>query len=307
MRCNSESLCADDTKLKALNLVPSCQLVLTYDYGSTSTYTITFVGRENLTGGEDVQTSQYPRNQPRSALPASYLKYEPAAVITISGGDDVPLNLDTSFPSLQSWIFDSEASCAVNLFQPGSKRNFGFLDRSGSMMYLPVKPADLTNWLAYFDQGSKVVPKGLEEGGDGYPHYTWHSVVIIPREKMTSQLEKKYGTQEAGFTDCVLASDVRPDLLTGAFPKIAALAGLRKDKKVPRGWISFHKRGNSFGLSVCTGNSAVPKSNAPKGTAFDGDKQHDTVNKPLFKVSKGVEIRGLQDLFCIVEGLLRTL
>lgn len=92
------------------------------------------------------------------------------------------------------------------------------------------------------------------------------------------------------------------------FPKIAALAGLRKDKHVPKGWISFTKRGKSCSLAICKGNAREAKrSKPPKGLAFEGEDQHGPVEKPLFEISRGVDIRGLQDLFCVAEGLLRTL
>ena len=43
-------------------------------------------------------------------------------------------------------------------------------------------------------------------GGDGYPHYSWHSIVAIPRSKLTPALAKKYTAEtEAGFCNCAIA------------------------------------------------------------------------------------------------------
>ena len=41
----------------------------------------------------------------------------------------------------------------VNLFQAGRKKNFGFMDNRLTMLYLPVKPDDLVNWLNCFNVG----------------------------------------------------------------------------------------------------------------------------------------------------------
>lgn len=86
-----------------------------------------------------------------------------------------------------------------------------------------------------------------------------------------------------GFTDCLHVPEGNEVFLGQAFPKVAALAGLKKGKKVPKGWISSNrKRGDEFGLSICTGTFVVHKSNAPKSTAHDGHLQHDPYSEPLF-------------------------
>ena len=271
---------ADRTTLEELDLYIGSVLELKYDYGSTSNYVISCLGKEELQDGED---ALYPRCQSVS-LPAGYTKYVPASS---------DLNLDTLFPNLQDWIFNSRVA-AINLFQPGRKKNYGFFELRGyvlEMIYLPVKPANLTDWISYFDQGTEERP-----GTD----YNWNSIVLLPMSKSTAAIEKKYGRPR-------LHDALVPDTLTGAFPKIAALAGLKKDAKVPKGWITFVKKGDKVTVTICSGNSLTHKSNAPKGTAFDGDKQHDPEGDPLIVASDNVEIKGLQDLFCVVEGLLRTL
>lgn len=270
---------ADRTTLEELNLCIGCELGLEYDYGSTTNYEICCLGKEELQDGEE---ALYPRRQPIS-LPTGYTKYVPASS---------DLNLDTLFPNLQDWIFNARVA-TINLFQPGRKKNFGFFELRGyvlEMMYLPVKPSNLTNWISYFDQGAEEKPDA---------DYNWNSIVLLPMSKSTAAIEKKYGRPTLNDASV-------PDTLTGAFPKIAALAGLKKDANVPKGWITFVKKGDKVTVTICSGNSLTHKSNAPKGTAFDGDKQHDPEGNPLI-VASDVEIKGLQDLFCVVEGLLRTL
>ena len=121
----------------------------------------------------------------------------------------------------------------------------------------------------------------------------------------------KYKSEEQrGFCDAPIVEDYVGTLnLEKTFPKIAALAGFKKDKKVPKGWITFTRRSNQCSLTICTGNAREFKSNAPKGTAYDGRNQHEPVDEPLFRIPSTEldNISGLQDLFCVVEGLLRTL
>ena len=138
--------------------------------------------------------------------------------------------------------------------------------------------------------------------------YNWHSVVPLPKSKITQQLTKKHKREEErGFIDVPIVEDhyhymesPTNDLETMS-PKVAALAGLRKDKHVPKGWITFTKIGNRCSLAIFKGNACnTPKSNAPKGLAFEGENQHDPVEEPLFQVSGGGKIKGLHDLFCVV-------
>jgi len=273
---------ADRTTLGELNLRIGSKLDLEYDYGSTSNYEISCLGKEEWQHGEE---ALYPRRQP-TPLPVGYTKYVPASS---------DLNLDNLFPNLQDWIFNSRVA-TINLFQPGRKKNYGFFELRGNvleMIYLPVKPANLTNWISYFDQGA-------EERPDEYD--SWNSTVLLPMSKSTVSLEKRY------YGSPLIHDALVPDTVTGAFPKIAALAGLKKDANVPKGWITFVKKGDKVTVSICSGNSLTHKrNNAPKGTAFDGEHQHDPEGNPLIVASDNVEIKGLQDLFCVVEGLLRTL
>lgn len=282
-------------------------LRLTYDYGTTSFYTLTFVGRRSLSSDEC--RGMFPRNDADTSMPAGYTKYVPSSI-----NGNVPFSLDATFAPLQQWIFDRTGTVVVNLFQAGKKKNHGFMeDGHGGMMYMPAKPSDLTSYVKCFNDGAGKKPKGLEPGGAGYRHYNWHSVVIVPRSKLTDALRRKYveNNPEPGFVDVVVPADAFRTAGTGHdldtyYPKMAALAGYRKDRRVPKGWVTFTKRGDKCNLVICKGNTQVHYSNAPKGTAYDGNRQHAPVEDPIIEVSD-VDVRGLNDLFGVVEGLLRSL
>lgn len=186
---------ANKTRLEELRLDRGSTLKLTYEYGSTSTYQITLVEILDLTNGDDV--TSFPRNQPKSdGIPASYVKYQPSTYISS--------NLDIQFFYLNDWIFHNATSVSVNLFQAGRKKNYGFMDNKFTMIYLPTKPDSLADWLECFNRGASVKPAGLE--AEGYTHYTWQSVVALPRSKLTPQLWNKYKSNERpGFCDAPIA------------------------------------------------------------------------------------------------------
>lgn len=293
---DQEALRANQTRLDSLPLYEGCKLHLTYDMGTTSFYTISYMGQRPLTSEEN--RGMFPRNKVSNAMPPTYVRYVPP---TLNGNE--PLNLDTTFPDLQRYIFNGNTT--VNLFQAGKKKNYGFIQKDSGvlgMLYLPVKADDLANYINYFNDGARVPAAGM---------YGWHSVVMLPRSKLTNALEKKYCADvEPGFCDALIGADmfrtVGSNDLNAYFPKIAALAGYRRDSRVPKGWVTFTKRGNTCNLVICSGDSVNHKSNAPKGTAYDGMDQHKPVEEPLIQVS-GVNVGGLNDLFCVVEGLLMTL
>lgn len=306
--CRSDLRANRTTLDELVGLSSSSSLEFEYDYGVGIRHKIHFLNEEELVVGGEGRTreealSLYPRRKP-TQLPGGYARYEPPAD---ANNNNVVVDLDELFPELRTWIFDSH-SVTLHFFQPGRKQNnCGFFDSSGNkMMFLPVKPDNLTNYLGYFNRGASCVSKGMEEGGDGYMHYTWHSVVVLPASKMTAALSNKYESHtEEGFTDCVRARDAPSDTLGRIFPKISALAGWKKDAYVPKGWMTFVKKGDACSITICTGKTINHKNNAPKGTAYDGYKQHDPEADPLIDVG-GIEIKGLQDLFCVVEGLLRA-
>ena len=47
-------------------------------------------------------------------------------------------------------------------------------------------------------------------------------------------------------------------------------------------------------------------SKALKALASEGENQHGSVEELLFRITEGVEITDVHDLFCVVEGLLQT-
>lgn len=261
---------------------------------------------------DDVASFPTRNQQPTPGFPASYQKYQPQT--------DCRHNLlDVQYFYLNDFIFHNttNSSVSVNLFQAGRKKNYGYIDNQFTTLYLPAKPDDLSNWLELFNRGASIKPAGVEE--EGWNHYSWQSIVVLPRSKMTQQLQNKYRCNEKrGFTDAPIIEDIsyyycgtttQVGDLDKMFPKIAALAGLKKDKYVPKGWISFTKCGGQCSLSICRGNAKEPKkSKSPKGLAFEGENQHTPVEPPMFQISGGLDdIRGLHDLFCVVEGLLKTL
>jgi hypothetical protein len=146
---------ANRTRLDSLELYENDVLRLTYDYGTTSYYTMKFLGQRPLTDEEN--QGMFPRNNVSDSTPPGYSKYVPSSINGIE-----PCNLDTTFPDLQQWIFNGSGSVVVNLFQPGMKKNYGFLDNgNGGMMFLPVKPDHLSNYMKYFNDGAMLKPKGV--------------------------------------------------------------------------------------------------------------------------------------------------
>ena len=116
----------------------------------------------------------------------------------------------------------------------------------------------------------------------------------------------KYGQDlETGFCECKIATannSTEPSL-NATFPKVAALAGYVKDKKVPKGWITY-KNGI---LQVCSGSPKAVNCNAPPGTAFHGEGQHEPDSSEAILFQQKIKLESLHQLFCAVEGLLRTL
>ena len=64
--------------------------------------------------------------------------------------------------------------------------------------------------------------------------------------------------------------------LNKIFPKLAALAGFVKDKKVPEGWLTF-KDGT---LRICTGKSESPKSKSKSRTRRTGRPSEGKTRRP---------------------------
>ena len=137
------------------------------------------------------------------------------------------------------------------------------------------------------------------------PWSSWFSPVIIPEAKLTDRLREKWGDKcKRGFYE---ANTIHPRkgllLLNNAFPKLAALAGYKKDSKISRGWLTY--KDNI--LRICPGRAMVRKCRAPPGTAFHGLDQHDPAGPEDLLFENEGRINSLHELFCAAEELLHTL
>ena len=285
---------ASITKLGELGLKSGMTLQLKYDYGSTTYYDITFNGEHELDESRDGDANSFPREKSLKK-PAEVIEYQT---------DQVDLN--AMFSSFNSF-YKNAAMPNINLFQPGRKKNYGFVSRGNEgckhMIYLPAKPdADLSNYLHTIDYACRFKHSTMNSCGAEFPMNSWYSMIVFPNEYNKSY--GKYGEHlEPGFCDMKKAPMNPHPGLNSVFPKIAALAGYKKDKKVPKGWLSYKDKT----LLICCGSAKSADFRAPPGTAFQGEGQHDpeTSEAVLFQTKENVQ--SIHQLFCVAEGLLRTL
>jgi hypothetical protein len=126
------------------------------------------------------------------------------------------------------------------------------------MIHLPVKAGkDLADYLHCLDHAVRFkYPKDAEHG---CPLYNWHGVVIIPDEKRwdAKLLTKFRQTGNISQTKIAPPSRGAPDATTlnDKFPKLAALAGYRKDKNIKKGWICYE----NHTVCICTGSARTVK------------------------------------------------
>lgn len=283
--CTSE-LRANQVALADLPLVPKVtKMMLHYDYGEDWEYTISFEDASVDPSVDD--ESLFPRRKP-AAVPDGLVPY-----VT----DKVDLN--ALFPTLNKWAFHHESRRLVelNLFQPGRKQNFGFVekrDRTLHMIFLPCRAGtDLSVYLHCFDYASQF--KSTTNN--------WYSMVVFPEEHPAKLADRYSRELEPGLVAMRVAS-YPPTVpwINSFFPKLAALAGYQKDKNVPRGWLTYKNKI----LRICSGAAASHTSNAPKGTAFDGKDHFEPADESAILFKMDVEIESLHDLFCLAEGLLMT-
>ena len=295
VECVSE-LRARAARLRDLALAVGAKLRLKYDYGSTSVYDITLVETSTLADGEN--PADFPRKL-EAAAPPGYRKYAPPA--------DLGVDLDATFARLNAWAFVEGTGVALNLFQPPRKHNHGYIERGNMgvshMVLMPAAPPkDLAAYLHCLDEG---VGRGSPRMHGSCPEYSWYSMVVLPAGSADEKARKKWGrTTEVGFCEVEVVRE-RASLaaLNAAFPKLAALAGFAKDKKVPKGWLTL----KDGALRICRGKSKSPASNAPKGTAFLGSEQHEPEDETCVLFTMDADAASLHDLFCVAEGLLRCL
>ena len=148
-----------------------------------------------------------------------------------------------------------------------------------------------------------------------FPKWDWHSVVILPRRNLTLADLSKYHTTTPGLDIVFELDDFEDDedYVAKIFPKVTALAGLKKDKRVKKGWFTYFITGGSGAqdkgtLRICTGRSKTYPSiwGGNHGTADNGRDMHEPIDTPIFQV-ENITITSLHELFCTVEGLLMTL
>jgi len=285
----------ETTMISALPLVAAGTLLkLTYDYGSTSYFSITFTGSEKESN--NMNREDFPRRKPATT----------SVVTVLSPGG---INLDETFPTFSEWAFGRKArGVHLNLFKAGRKRNnFGLQERGTAgvrhMIYFPESFDTLQEYLYSLDYASRLKYQNCADG----PSYTWFSVVALSANPQPKMIEKYYhGCNRArGFIECLVVPH-NPNLfdLTTIYPKVFALfSGTKKRTNIPRGWITY--RNNR--MTICSGSVQTIKSNAPKGTAWDGFNQHRPENDGCILHEVDIEIRSLQQLFGTAEGLLSTL
>ncbi|KAG7374810.1 hypothetical protein IV203_013905 [Nitzschia inconspicua] len=280
---------ASNAKLGDLSLKPMMALHLHYDFGRNLRLPLNVESIDDAqalldeTETSALSISDFPRVIPMPPPPP----------ITFSTDK---IDLSKSFSNLDRIL--KRKNVNFNLFQVGKKRIHGFIKKDPTfgalkLVLLPDKPVCLFHLLKCMDFGV-----GIKSSGG----YNWHSVVILPSNKLVG----KYGKEaEPGFCDCnvVLHDPLLEEKLEGIFPKISALAGFTKDKSVPRGWITYE----DDVLRVVQGQGSHLGYKAPKNCAYEGDGVHKpaTGDKILLKIDKKME--SLQELFCRVEGFLETL
>ena len=282
---------ATEYTLGDLKLAPNTAMALAYDYGAGGGYSITLVEKSEQ---EEGSTTTYPCRK-AIATPA-YTVFKTASA-----------DLNALFPQLNHWTFtDGQSSTYdLNLFQAGKKQHFAFLQRNFNgccdMIYLPMKAGnDLVDYFHSLEYATQF--KVASEDGS-CPCYNWHSVVVLPTEAPQNKTEKYGEGKRRGFCDCVRPpSAYAGSSLNCVFPKVAALAGYKKDKKVRKGWVCYKNKT----LRICSGNAQKHTMNAPKKTAYDGKDQFKPESDAIL-FTADIEITSMHHLLCVIEGFLSTL
>ncbi len=200
----------------------------------------------------------------------------------------------------------------VNLFQAGkTRRNYGYLERSNEnvkhMIHMPAaSEKDLGQYLSCFDHGTQF--KYQIDPEYGYPYHNKYSVVVLPSASSSSSLQHKYGRNARSgprWCHCEVVPRNKCISLNEVFPKVASLAGFRKDKAVKKGWITYQDRT----LTILSGKSAkiAFHSKYLNGTAFEGENKHKPESEDNIICQMTVKVKSLHELFCIAEGLLESI
>lgn len=294
---DSHPLKATKTKIQDLNLATGTSFRLEYDYGTTSTYEITLVDKSIVDKSNQQPKGDFPRRKP---LDRGFIPYVTDQV-----------NLNHMFPHFNAWLNHAEEgfSLECNFFQPGRKHMYGYFEHLYRaclhMIYLPLKPGkDLSDYLHCIDHASQFPCSTFDYGGtESYPNNTWYSMVALPHDPSVTTYEKFLRGREVGFCDARRAPTNPHTALNAIFPKVAALAGYKKDHGIPRGWISYKNKV----LRICTGQAMPYTSHAPKFTACVGSNQYQPSDPELVLREVQVEFESLHHLFCVAEGLLQSM
>ncbi|KAI2512086.1 hypothetical protein MHU86_2374 [Fragilaria crotonensis] len=217
--CQSK-LRANKTLLSDLDLVPKkSTMTLHYDYGDFWEYEITCEETnqdDNNSSHDDpiiIDESLFPRRKP-AAVPKGFILYETQQV-----------DLNVLFPTFNKWVFQGGRTAELNLFQPGRKQNFGFVERgSRHMLYLPCKAGnDLSEYLHCFDVAAKRKHGGMTN---------WFSVVVLPKEHSATLANRYSRDLEAGFIEMRVASfPPTMPLINSAFPNSLHLLDISRIKR----------------------------------------------------------------------------
>ena len=300
--CRSE-LRAQDIKIGSIaggNNVGS-NLVLTYDYGTTSHIVLVLesIKEEVLS---NVEIGSFPRRAPLPGQ-ADFMPYTP--------GPDAA-NLDELYPDLSKFLFTKQGDkLEIYFFQPGKKKVQAFIEKEydGCLhcIHVPEKFGSVEEMLFALNESTKFDAPPYYNGE--FPHYNWFGVNIF---NGATPRYSKYKAAESEGLDITVTRGYGGD--TGkasayathflkTFPKCAAAAGFNRkgkaSKSTERGWIVY-RNGT---LMVCRGDSKTIKSNAPSPGVYDGHNKHEPDSDAAIVGKINIRVNSLQELFCAAEAL----
>jgi hypothetical protein len=240
------------TRLEDMGFMWGCNLKVTYDYRYQIVHRITLLKMKD-TGDDDGGNDNDTFVSPLVHLPALPLvlptKPAPAEASVVQVSFDSPVltsplvsprlratstakrssrRRDLTYSRLNDWNLcrgcdqpDADP-VSVHLFQAGKLRNYGHMDDGFMSVYLPTRPNNLATWLECLDAAVGIRPAGIDDGGNGRPHYTWQ--LVVPQLRATLRIREKCKSSECwGFCDAPVidpAVVAMCDLLEGAFPRV---------------------------------------------------------------------------------------
>lgn len=275
---------AGETRLRSLRLDAGAEMLFTWNYNAKQTFTVALESVAEASG----DLAAFPREMPLAGV-AGYTEYTTEAV-----------DLDELCPAFNEYAFGSECAKELHFGQPGMKCHYGLFVSEGAlcadMLYFPEKLETLERYLSAAEQGAQIFPPGT-------PDSSWRSCCVFDKAggKYGKFVEATYG--DNGWVALAGAQVAFGARLGDVYPRFAALLGMRSDKRVKKGWVSYH---NGI-MSVCQGPSATPKSAGLNTCAFAAWKQYTPKSDDGVLRRMKVEVASLHQFFGVVEGLLRTL